>query len=360
MEWNMRITGPTQLPIEVMKAMDKQMISHRSKEFRKLFASVIQRMLPLFGTTTALLLPFTTSGTGGLEAALVNTISPGDRVLSVQNGYFGERFAEIASAVGAEVIPFSVPWGESVDPDELRQRVREIKQLAAVLFIHNETSTGVSNPLSDLVPVVREESDALVLVDGVSSVGGMPVEMDMWGADVVVTVTQKALMAPPGIAIVAAGPRAMKAAHCHKMPRYYFDFVRMAREVESGTTSFTPAMSAIFALDMALDLIMVEGLPAVFDRHQRIASICRKGLRELGLHCFANKSFPSATVTAALSPEGLSASTLSRRLQDEHGVTVSQGRGIWKDQMIRIGHMGHVQSNDILYFLNALKQVIHS
>jgi aspartate aminotransferase-like enzyme len=332
------------------------MVSHRSEEFRVRVANVTAGLRPLFGTDV--ILPFTASGTGGLEAALVNTLGPGKRVLAVQIGYFGDRFAEIARGLDCPILPWSVPWGQAADPEELRRRLRAAAPLDAVLITHNETSTGVLNPLPALAAVVRAESEALILVDGVSSVGAVPVEMDEWGLDVVVTASQKALMSPPGLALVGVGARALAAARENKVRRYYFDFLRMAEAVSEGTTTYTPAISTVYALEAALALIAAEGRDTVFARHRRLAEACRAGMERLGFRGFADPAHASPTVTAILVPEGQSASALRRRLEDEHNVVVSQGRGIWKDQMLRLGHMGYVRSEDITHLIEAAARVV--
>lgn len=357
MDRNLRLTGPTPLPPAVLQALGRQMVSHRSGEFRACLRRVVEGLRPLLGTTAAIL-PFTASGTGGLEAALVNTISPGDRVLAVQNGYFGERFAEIAHSFGATVIPWSISFGQAADPVELSERVSAALPLTAVLLTHNETSTGVLNPLPELAAAIRAKSDALILVDGVSSVGAVEIEMDKWELDVVITASQKALMAPPGLTIIAASRRALAIAKNNSQQRHYFDFTRMATAVAEGTTTYTPAISCIYALDAALELIAAEGLPTVFARHQQLAAACREGMAALGFKGFADPVHASPTVTSVLVPAGRSASAIRHRLEQECGVIVSQGRGVWKDRMLRFGHMGYVESQHIVHLLQAMGKVI--
>lgn len=354
---NIRLTGPTPLAPSVQEAASGQMISHRSQNFRNILRDVVTRLKPLFGTAEPPM-PFTTSGTGGLEAAVVNTLEPGQRVLAVKVGYFGDRFAEIAQTFGCRVVEWALPWGEGAEPSDLRKKIRESAPLDAVLLTHNETSTGVLNPLEGLAEVIRAESDALILVDGVSSVGAVPIEMDRWGIDVLVTASQKALMAPPGLALVAAGKRAMTNAQKNRIPRYFFDFSRMRAAVDEGTTTYTPALSSIFGLQAALALIEKEGLPAVYSRHQRLSKACRDGLSGLGLQPFAKKGFESPSVTSMLVPTGFSASAVRQRLQDQHATFIAQGRAQWKDSLLRFGHMGWVSQKEIQDLIDAVKAVL--
>jgi aspartate aminotransferase-like enzyme len=355
---NIRITGPTPLPPPVIAACGLQMVSHRSQSFRERIHSVLARLQRLFETTVLPML-FTTSGTGGMEAAVVNTIEPGERILAIRAGFFGDRFAEIARSFGGEVTDWLIPWGQAIDPDELRKKLRAHTRFAAVLLTHNESSTGVLNPLEDLANVIRSESDALILVDGVSSVGATPVRLDEWGLDVIVTASQKALMSPPGLAIIAASARSLKRAARCRTRRYFLDFERMQTALQEGTTTYTPAIPAIYGLDAALALIEEEGLPSVFERHLRLSILCREGLREAGLECFVESHFASPSITAVLLPLGRSASEVRRQLEVEHDVLLSQGRAEWKERMLRVGHMGFVNDQEIKHLVAAVKQVLN-
>jgi aspartate aminotransferase-like enzyme len=354
---NLRISGPTPLPEPVLAALGEQVVSHRGGEFRRRLRRVVEGLKPVFGTAGGTILPFTASGTGGLEAAVVNTVEPGDRVLAVRCGHFGERFAEIAEHYGAEVVPLDVPWGRAADPADLRRALRAAGAVRAVLLTHSETSTGVLNPLAELAAVVREESDALLLVDGVSSVGASPVSMDASGLDVVVTASQKALMAPPGLALLAVAPRALRAAAGGARKPYYFDFGRMAEAVAEGTTTYTPAMPVVYGLDAALGLIAAEGLDRVFVRHRELAAACRRGLAELGLEGFADPAHASPSVTSMLLPDDLSATEVRARLETDHGVFVAQGRAHLKERMLRVGHMGAVRRDEIDHLVAAFRAV---
>lgn len=356
---NLRITGPTPLPPATLDALRRPMVSHRSEEFRSLLSGVVRSLRPAFGTAEAAILPFTASGTGGLEAAILNTVAPGERVLSIRCGHFGERFAEIAAHYGLEVVALETPWGRATDPEALRRWLRTAPVARAALLTHNETSTGVLEPVGEVAAVLRRERpEMLLLVDGVSSVGAVEVEMDSRGLDVVVTASQKALMAPPGLALVAAGPRALEAAARHPARPYYLDFARMRAATEEGTTTYTPAISVVFALAASLERLGSQGLPRVFEHHRRLASRCREVLAAVGLRPFADPLHASPTVTAMLTPAGVSASWLRRRLEEEASVFVSQGRGAFKDSVIRIGHLGFVDGDDVEGLLGAFRAVL--
>lgn len=354
---NLRITGPTPLPPSVLAAMGGQMLSHRGDEFRRLLTGVLERLRPVLGCARPPL-PFTTSGTGGMEAAIVNLVPPGGRVLALRAGHFGERFAAIAELYGAAVRVLDWPPGQAADPGTVAGALRRGPPVDAVLVTHNETSTGVLNDLPALAAAVRERSDALLLVDAVSSAGAAPVRLDEWGLDAVVTATQKALMAPPGMALLALSERASAAARANPRPRYFFDVARMEAEVAGGSTSYTPAIPVVFALRAALDLIEEEGLEAVYERHRRIAATIREGAARLGLAALADPAHGSPALTALLTPDGVLATELRRRLEREHAVHVNQGRGPLKDRLLRIGHMGHVHDGDAVRTLDALAEVL--
>lgn len=352
---NLRISGPTPLPPQVLQAMGRQVISHRSQEFRECIQGIVKSLRPLFGTQATPLI-FTASGTGGLEAAILNTLEPNSTVLAVNAGYFGKRFAEIAYAFGAKLVEWKLPWGKAADPDDLRRMMRLAPRLDAVLITHNESSTGVLSPLSDLATIIRQESDALILVDGVSSVGAIPLEMDAWGIDVIVTASQKALMSPPGLTIIAASSRALAAARQQKLQRYYFDFTRMLIALEEGTTTYTPAVSTVFALGTALEMIRNEGLAAVYNRHKQLAYSCRSGLESLGFMGFADPLHASHTITAVLVGQHQSSNVIRLFLEKNYNIFISQGRSEWKEQVLRIGHMGFVVQEDIDRLLSAIEQ----
>ncbi len=273
----LRIPGPTPCPPEILRAMAKQMINHRGPEFAQILHDVTAKLKQLFQTKGDLYL-LTCSGTGGLEAAVVNTLSPGDEVLSVSIGFFGERFAELAEQFGAEVIPLHYEWGKAADIDDIRRALQNEPKIKAVLVTHNETSTGVTNDLRAISSLVKE-FDKLLLVDAISSLGSIELPVDEWHCDVTVTASQKGWMVPPGMAMVSLSPEAWRAHAEAKMPRYTWDFSKAKSYLERGQTPWTPAVSIAFALQVALDMMLKEGLANIIARHARVGKAAREGVK---------------------------------------------------------------------------------
>jgi aspartate aminotransferase-like enzyme len=356
---NLRIPGPTPLPDAVREAGRAQMINHRGPEFQDLLVRTSAAMRPWFGTQQDVLI-LTSSGTGGLEAAVVSVLSPGDPVLAVSIGNFGERLARIADVYGADVTQLDVEWGQAADVDSVRESVRamvtEGRSPRAVLMTLNETSTGVTNPVAALAEAVRSAApEALLIVDGVSAIGAMPFEMDAWGLDVVVTGSQKAWMIPPGLAMVAASERAWAAAATASMPRFYLDLVRHRDVLPKGQTPWTPAVGLVIQLERALQLMDAEGQEAIFARHAACAAASRAGLRALGFQLFADQAHASASVTSAHLPEGVEWSALSGELR-ARGLVLAGGQGKLKGRVFRIGHLGWVSVEDIVRALEVLEE----
>jgi aspartate aminotransferase-like enzyme len=355
-EPNLRIPGPTALPPSVRAAGGRQMINHRGPEFAAMLGRILDGMRPFFGTTSDVAM-ITTAGSGGLEAAIVNTLSPGDRVLGVSIGSFGDRFANIAGVYGADVVRLDAEWGYAADPDEVRERLRTMPEVRAVLLTHNETSTGVMNPIRELAAAIREERpDALILVDSVSGLGAVPFEMDAWGVDVVVTGSQKAWMAAPGLAMIAASPRAWTAMETATMPRFYLDLRAHRGAAAQGQTPFTPAIAVVYQVDEGLRLMQEEGADAVFARHEACAAATRAGLRALGFELLADEPHHSRTVTAALVPDGLDWKTFNGEVR-RRGVVLAGGQGKLTGRIFRLGHLGSVTVEEILGALSTLELV---
>jgi aspartate aminotransferase-like enzyme len=354
-EPNLRIPGPTTLPPSVREAGGRQMINHRGPEFKELLGRLQAGMKPYFGTTGDIAI-LTCAGTGGLEAAVVNTLSPGDRVLAVSIGAFGDRFAKIAEAYGASVDRVSAEWGWAAAPDEVRERLGT-GDYRAVLLTHNETSTGVMNPIADLAAAVRGAApDALILVDTVSSLGAVPFDMDGWGIDVVATGSQKAWMAAPGLAMVAASERAWAAMETAKMPRFYLDLRRHREAIADGETPWTPAVAVAFQVDEGLRLMQEEGQAAVFARHIACAAATQAGLQALGFELFADPDHRSRTVTAAHIPDGLDWKAFNADLK-RRGLIVAGGQARLAGKVFRVGHLGSVSVDEIVDALETLETV---
>ncbi|MGH2512656.1 MAG: pyridoxal-phosphate-dependent aminotransferase family protein [Candidatus Limnocylindrales bacterium] len=355
-EPNLRLPGPIALPPSVREAGGRQMINHRGPEFAAMLGRILTRMKPYFGTTSDVAM-LSCAGTGGLEAAVVNTLSPGDRVLAVSIGSFGDRIAAIASAYGADVTKVAVEWGRAASPDELRARLEANPGYRAVLLTHNETSTGVMNPVAELAAVIRSvQPEALIIVDSVSGLGAVPFEMDAWGVDVVVTGSQKAWMAAPGLAMVAASERAWAAMESARMPRFYLD-LRKHREAHAlGQTPWTPAIAVVYQVDAGLELMAAEGAGAIFARHETCAVAARAGLQALGFELFADPAHYSRTVTAARVPDGLDWKALNGAVKAE-GVVLAGGQGQLVGQVFRLGHLGSVTLGEILDAVGVLEEV---
>jgi aspartate aminotransferase-like enzyme len=351
----LRIPGPTPCPNEVLRALSWQMINHRGPQFAQILADVTTKLKQLFQTRGDVFL-LTGSGTGGLEAAIVNTLSPGDKVLSVSIGVFGERFAAIADQFGAEVVPLRFEWGTAADADAVRRALKAEPKIKAVLVTHNETSTGVTNDLASISSAVKE-FDKLLLVDAISSLGSINLPVDDWHCDVAVTGSQKGWMVPPGLAMVSVSQEAWQAQAKARMPRFYWDFAQAKSYLEKGQTPWTPAISVVFAFSVALDMILKEGLANVFARHARVGKATRDGIKSLGLSLFAEESHASDTVTA-VAANGLDTKKMLKILREEYQVILAGGQQKLDGKIFRIGHLGWVNEDDIEVVISALKIVL--
>ncbi len=349
----LRIPGPTPVPDEVLKAMSRQMINHRGEEFGQIIDKATANLKQLFQTENDVFL-LTGSGTGGLEAAIVNTLSPGDKVLSASIGVFGERFATIAQQFGAEVIPLRFEWGQAAEADAVRQALHAEPKIKAVLVTHNETSTGVTNDLASISSAVKE-FDKLLLVDAISSLGSINLPVDNWRCDVVVTGSQKGWMAPPGLAMVSVSPEAWQAHAKARMPRFYWDFSQAKSYLEKGQTPWTPVIPAIFALQVSLEMMLKEGLPNIIARHIRVGQAARAGAKSLGLSLFADENYASNTVTAVAASDGLDVNKMRKILREKHQIELSGGQQKLNGKIFRIGHLGRVTEDDIEQVISALK-----
>lgn len=356
-EPNLRIPGPTALPPTVREAGSRQMINHRGPEFAAMLRRITDGMRPFFGTDGDVAI-LSCAGTGGLEAAIVNTLSPGDRVLGVTIGSFGDRFAKIASVYGADVSRLDVTWGQAADPVAVREALAADGDFKAVLLTHNETSTGVMNPIPELAAAVRETSpESLILVDSVSALGAVPFAMDEWGIDLVVTGSQKAWMAAPGLAMVAASERGWAAMETARMPRFYLDLRRHRESGAGGETPWTPALGVLYQVDEGVRLMHAEGADGVFARHEACAAGTRAGLAALGFELFADPRFASRTVTCVRIAEGVDWKSVNAEVK-RRGVVLAGGQGKLLGQVFRLGHLGSVTVEEILGAIAVLESVV--
>jgi len=355
---NLRIPGPIPVPDDILETMSNPMINHRGPEFKEILFRVTDGLKQVFDTESDVYI-LTASGTGAMEAAIVNTLSPGDKALNATVGVFGERFGKIAELFGAKVTTLGFPYGTAIDPDKLREALNADPDIKAVLVTQNETSTGVTNDMEAVSRVVKGEFDKLLLVDGISSVCSIPMQTDGWGCDVVASASQKGWMLPPGLAFVSFSQRAWKAHAEATMPRYYFDMAMYRRYFEMGQPPYTPAVSLMFALDLALSKILAEGIGSVFERHASIGQMTRDGVRGLGLSIFPKEeSIASNTCTAVAVPDGVDGTRLLTLMRTEHGVVLAGGQGSLSGKIFRIGHMGYTTSEDIEGVVRALSVVL--
>ncbi|MCM8744923.1 alanine--glyoxylate aminotransferase family protein [Thermomicrobium sp. CFH 73360] len=355
---NLRIAGPTPLPPAVLAAMQRPMVPHRGVWFRGFVKALLGRLRVLHRTDgEVFVLPGT--GSAGWEIAIVNLLVPGDRILLLVNGDFGERWWRVAERYGVELIVRQIPYGRAFRAEQVARWLEECRGVRAVFIVYNETSTGVTNPLPEISAVVRS-AGALLAVDGVSAVGGLPLEMDAWGIDLIFSGSQKAWMCPPGLVIVGVGPRAWEAVERAGFPRAFWDLREYRTAARSGDLPSTAPISLLYALDAAVGLIEAERLENVWRRHQELAAWFRMAAQELGLRCFAEPGYESATVTALEPPPGIGADELVTRLEEQHGIAVNGGQGRLKGKIIRVGHMGWVQRSDLEEVVQALARELQA
>jgi aspartate aminotransferase-like enzyme len=352
---NLRTPGPTPLPPAVREALGRDMIAHRGPEFAAILRECQDGLRWAFQTQHDMVI-LTTSGTGGLESLVANTLSPGQRLMVASMGYFGERMGKIARAFGVDVVQIDFEPGTAVDPQIISDRLAREPDIDTVFVTQNETSTGVLNPVREIAQAVRQiRPEVLLLVDGISSIGSVPIDPEAWGCDVVVAGSQKGWMIPPGLAFVSISPRAWERQARSQLPKFYFDWLQARRAADEGGTPWTPALSLFFGLQVALRMMRDEGLERLFARHQHLAQFTRDGLADLDLRLFADPRFASPTVTTACVPEGVDARALLRALEECHAVVLAAGQGRLAGQIIRIGHMGWVDQDDLAAVLRALQ-----
>ena len=356
---NLRIPGPTPCPDEIMELMSSPMINHRGPEFKELLYSVTDRLKRVFQTGNDLYI-LTASGTGALEASLVNTLSPGDEVIAAVTGSFGRRYADMAEAVGASVTRLDFEWGTAADVPTIRQALEAQPNVKAVLVTHNETSTGVINDLEAIAAVVKGEFDKLLLVDAISSLGCVSLPVDRWRCDVVATASQKGFLTPPGLSFISFGPGAWEARKSATATSFYFDLLTAQTYLERGQTPFTPNLPLFYALDRSLDVLLDEGLEETYTRHAYFGDMTRRGVKALGLQLLPDDHCASNTVTAVRIPSSIEAKTLVNTLRLEHGVVVGGGLGELEGKIIRIGHLGAVSESDIVGCLKAIGKTLEA
>ena len=354
--YRLRLPGPTTVPERVRDAIARPALNHRGPEFMAIIYRAEELLKPILGTRNPVMF-LACSGTGVMEASLVNVLAPGERVLICVNGQFGDRFAAIARAIGASVDVLDVAWGQTLDPAEIERRVSAV-DYRAVVVVHNESSTGVVADLAAIGSILRN-LPTLFVVDSVSGLGGIEMRQDEWGIDILVSASQKALMCPPGIGIVSVSPKAWPIVNRETaMPRYYWDFRKAMKDGEVLETPFTPAAPLIVGLGEALEMIHEEGLPQVLDRHGRLSCQLRSSCAQLGLSPFPRTDSLSNTVVTLNVPEHLKGGDIVRLLYERHRTVIAGSRNKLSGKVIRIGTMGCIQESDILTDLQYLESVL--
>lgn len=352
------IPGPTPVPEQVLLAMAKHPIGHRSGDFSKIMAEVTENLKWLHQTQNDVL-TLTVSGTGAMEAGIINFLSPGDRVLVGCNGKFGERWAEVSKAYGLQVDTVTADWGQPLDPEQFRQQLEAdtAKTIKAVIITHSETSTGVINDLETINRHVKAHGEALIIVDTVTSLGAYNVPVDAWGLDVVASGSQKGYMLPPGLGFVAVSPKAWQAYATAKLPRFYLDLGKYKKDAAKNTTPFTPPVNLFFGLQAALRMMQAEGLENIFARHQRLTQATRAAVKALGLPLFAPDGAASPAITA-VAPEGVDAEKIRSVMRKQFDIALAGGQDHLKGKIFRIGHLGFVGERDILTAIAALEATL--
>ena len=345
--------GPTPVPPQVLAVLAEPVIHHRSPDFRPVYERCLARLREVFRTNEDVLL-FGSSGTGAFESAVANLVSPGEPHLVVSAGSFGERWVALTTAYGADIDHLRYAWGETPEPDDVRARLRE-RGAKAVWVVQSETSTGVVADVQAIAAAAKE-AGALVVVDAVSSLGAVPCETDAWGLDVVVSGSQKALMTPPGLGLCAVSEAALGATG--NSPRFYFDWERTHMAQAKLDAAFTPPVSLVAALDVALGLLLEEGLEAAFERHVRLGRAARAGVKAMGLELFSPDEDRSAVVTAVRAPEGIGGGDIVKALRDRFGMTIAGGQGELQGKIFRLGHIGWFDVFDITTMLAAVELVL--
>ncbi|MER3521467.1 MAG: aminotransferase [Acidimicrobiia bacterium] len=350
--------GPVPVSPDVLLAQGSPMLYHRGPAFSELLQDIADGIRMLLRTEAPIVI-HTASGTGGMESAVANSFSPGDKVLVVSVGNFGERFVKICRAYGLDVEVLEYAWGEEARADDVRKALARTPTCKGVLVTHSETSTGVVNDIESIAGVVRE-TEALLIVDTVSGAGACPFEMDAWGIDVAITGSQKAMAASPGAAFLAISDRALEAHRNASLPRFYFDWTQAleAFERHNHECPWTPAISVLMGVRVALDKIWKEGLERMIDRHRLLGMATRAGLTAMGMEIFASSPERSNVVTCVKAPEGLDTSKLVSRVREKFGLVIAGGQGKLKGKIFRIGHLGWVDRFDILRALAAVEAVL--
>ncbi|NEQ22840.1 MAG: alanine--glyoxylate aminotransferase family protein [Microcoleus sp. SIO2G3] len=352
------IPGPTPVPEKVLLALSKHPIGHRSGEFSQIMAEVTQNLKWLHQTQNDVLV-LTVSGTGAMEAGIINFLSPGDRVLVGSNGKFGDRWAAMSAAFGLEVEKITADWGKPLDTEQFREKLTTDteKKIKAVIITHSETSTGVLNDLETINRHVKEHGEALMIVDAVTSLGAVNLPIDEWGIDVVASGSQKGYMIPPGLGFVSVSPKAWEAYKTAKLPRFYLDLGKYSKTAAKNSNPFTPPVNLVVALQAALRMMQAEGLESIFARHQRLMKATREAVKGLSLPLFGPDEAASPAITA-VAPVSVESEQIRAVMKKRFDISLAGGQDDYKGKIFRIGHLGFVSDRDILAAIGALEATL--
>ena len=352
------IPGPTPVPEQVLLAMAKHPIGHRSPAFSEITAEVNENLKWLHQTSNDVL-ALNVSGTGAMEAGIINFLSAGDKVLVGSNGKFGDRWGKISKAFGLEVDTITAEWGKPLDTEEFRAKLEgdTAKEIKAVIITHSETSTGILNDLETITKYVKNHGEALIMVDAVTSLGAISVPVDEWGLDVVASGSQKGYMIPPGLGFVSVSPKAWEAYKTATLPKFYLDLGKYSKSAAKNSTPFTPPVNLTYGLQTALRMMKAEGLENIFARHKRLTQATRAAVKALGLQLFAPDEFASTATTAVMPPEG-TAEKIRAILNKEFDISIAGGQDDYKGKIFRIGHLGFVSERDVLTAISALEAAL--
>ena len=348
--------GPTPVPETVSLEMAAPMVHHRTPQFSKIFGEAAEDAKYLFQTKQDVII-LASTGTGGMESCITNLFSPGDKVLVVNGGKFGERWGKISESYGLEPVWVNVEWGQAVDANKVKELLDKDKDIRAILVQASETSTAVAHPIEALSKLTRDRDDILLVVDGITGVGVFPLPMDEWGIDAIVTGSQKALELPPGLALVALSEKAWKFADQSKCPHFYFDLKKERKNLANQTSAYTPAVSLVIGLRAVLKSIKEEGMENVHKRHNRLARATRAATQALGLKMVAPDA-PADSLTGVFLPDGIDGGKIVKSLRDDFGVTLAGGQDQWKGKVIRIAHLGYVDTFDTIVAISAIEMAL--
>ncbi len=347
--------GPVTVAPEVLAKMSEPIIHHRSPQFSAILTRVREDLKYLYQTKNDCLI-LASSGTGGMEASVVNLLSPGDKAIVLRGGKFGERWDELCNIYGVKAVNKDVTWGKAVDPQEVKKAMDSNPDAKAVFVQAHETSTGVKHPIEELGTLVRERPTTVLVVDAISALGVYEIKTDDWGLDVVITGSQKSLSLPPGLAFVSISEKAWKLVEKAQLPKYYFNFIKEKKALEKQTTAFTPAVSLIIGLGEVLRSIRTAGLPALFAHHRRLSEGTKAGVTAMGLEFFSMA--PSEAITVIKSPEGIDGQDVVKILREEYGITIAGGQAQAKGKIFRISHMGYLDEWDMIIALAATERAL--